>query len=102
MKSRPFLVLLIAVSLLAVAAPAEASPDKEPWQQDFATGDGTGWESCWECVPSVSQGYVCRPENIGYKGCQRAVTYTTDSDGNTHTEISCSVVPYGFCVTITP
>jgi hypothetical protein len=97
------LLAVFALSLFALAMPAVAAPDWEPENQDFGDGEAvSGGQMCWECVPSYSQGLVCRRDYIGYHGCNKGWLYTTNPDGSTDSTPTCHVIPYGFCVTWLP
>lgn len=101
------LLVLLTLSLFVFAIPAVAAPSinpgGEPLNQDFPDPYSPGGgPRCWECVPSVSAGLVCRNDFIGYHGCNKGWLYTTGEDGQSVTTPTCIVIPYGFCITLLP
>lgn len=95
----------LVLCLLVFASPAVAAPPTEPDNQNQDDGDPyspDGTPRCWECVPSVSAGLVCRRDYIGFRGCNKGWLYRTGEDGTTVATPTCSVIPYGFCITLLP
>lgn len=103
---RMALVALLVSSLFGLALPAAATPPREPDNKDIPDDwdpySPDGQPKCWECVPSMEAGLVCRRDHIGYHGCNKGWLFTTGPDGATVTTPTCAVIPYGFCVTLLP